>query len=200
VEIRYIERTRTLTHWPYVVVPSASTTSPQFQFPWRIIMAAAKKGKRRAAKRTPAQFNVAQVGHKVWLAGLGALARAQNEGPKLFESLVEEGSAVHERARDVTENAFKKAITEARGVADERVTALRGKANETWDNVEKIFQSRVHKALQQLGMPTSQEIRALTRKVDELTRGVEGLAKRERRTPRASAAARTGSATHSAVV
>jgi poly(hydroxyalkanoate) granule-associated protein len=165
-------------------------------------MAAAKKGKRRTAKQAPAKFDLAQVGHKVWLAGLGALSRAQSEGPKLFESLVEEGSEVHEHARDVTETAFKKAVANVRGAADERISALRGKADETWDNVEKIFQSRVQKALQQLGMPTSQEIRALTRKVDELSRGVEGLAKRRnpRGTTRGHAAQASGNANQSAIV
>jgi poly(hydroxyalkanoate) granule-associated protein len=122
-----------------------------------------------------------EAGHSVWLAGLGALSRAQTEGPRLFETLVEEGTVVHERARDATEKVLNKAIADVRGAADERMTALRGKANETWDNVEKIFQSRVQKALQQIGVPTSHEIRALTRKVEELTRTVESLGAKQRR-------------------
>ena len=144
-------------------------------------MAASKKGKRRTTKSASAKFDVIDVGNKIWLAGLGALARAQSESPKLFESLVAEGSAFQESARDSTERAFKSAVAEVRGAADDRMSAIRGKANETWDNVEKIFQSRVQKALQQLGMPTSNEIRALTRKVDELTRSVEGLGQKPKR-------------------
>jgi poly(hydroxyalkanoate) granule-associated protein len=127
------------------------------------------------------KFDLVEIGHKVWLAGLGAMARAQSEGPKLFEALVEEGAIVQERARETTEQFFSKAVAEVRGAADERMEALRGTANETWDNVEKIFQSRVQKALQQIGMPTSHEIRALTRKVDDLTRSVEGLSAKPRR-------------------
>jgi poly(hydroxyalkanoate) granule-associated protein len=99
----------------------------------------------------------------------------------MFEALVEEGSVVHERVRDTTERAFNRAITEVRGAADERISSLRGRVDETWDNVEKIFQSRVQKALQQIGVPTSHEIRALTRKVDELTRSVEGLGAKQKR-------------------
>ena len=153
---------------------------------------AAKKGK-RAGKRPAAKTDAIEFGQKIWLAGLGAFARARTEGPKLFESLVEEGSTMQEQTRDATQRAFSDAVSEVRGMTDKRIAAIRGKANETWDNMEKIFQSRVHKALQQLGMPTSQEIRALTRKVDELTRGVETLSKRERRTSRASAARNGGS-------
>jgi poly(hydroxyalkanoate) granule-associated protein len=160
---------------------------------------AAKKGKRGAAKRAAAKPDVIEFGQKIWLAGLGAYARARSEGPKLFESLVEEGAALQEHTRDTTERAFRDMWSEVRGAADERIAAIRGKANDTWDNVEKIFQSRVHKALQQLGMPTSQEIRALSRKVDELTRGVESLSKRERRTAR-GAQSQSANAGTSAIV
>ncbi len=154
---------------------------------------AAKKGKRRSAGRATAKakakVDVVEFGQKVWLAGLGAFARARSEGPMLFESLAEEGAALQAQARDSTETAVKDLLTQVRSAADARIATVRGKANETWGNVEKIFQSRVHKALQQLGMPTSQEIRALTRKVDELSRGVDALSKRERRSGRAARSA-----------
>ena len=156
-------------------------------------MAAKRKGARAAKKRSAvSKFNVVNVGHKVWLAGLGALARAQSEGPKVFESLVKEGSAVHERARDSTEEAVKHAYEGVRGAVDARMEAAREKASDTMENIEKIFQSRVQKALRQLGVPTAHEIRALSRKVDELTRSVQALASTKRdskpREPRVAAA------------
>ena len=54
---------------------------------------------------------------------------------------------------------------------------VKGQATETWDNLEKIFQTRVQRALHQLGMPTAEEIGALTRKVNELTDSVDRLAR-----------------------
>lgn len=174
-------------------------------------MAARKKSTRRAATRTSAKrasaskqaskkLDIVDVGHSVWLAGLGALSRAQTEGPKLFESLADEGAVVHDRARKATEGALNKAIADVRGAADERLTALRGRANETWDNVEKIFQSRVQKALQQIGVPTSHEIRALTRKVEELTRTVESLGSKPRRGGASRSTHSTGAAASSHVI
>jgi poly(hydroxyalkanoate) granule-associated protein len=130
---------------------------------------------------------IVNVGHQIWLAGLGALARAQSEGPKLFESLVEEGSAVHEHRREATQRAVKEAWEGVRGAIDTRTESVRGKASETWDNLEKIFQSRVQKALQQLGVPTTQEIHSLSRKVNELTRSVQELTRHQ---PRAKSTAR----------
>ena len=140
-------------------------------------MAVQRKRKRVASKgkQASSKFNVADIGHKVWLAGLGALARTQSEGPKLFERLVEEGSVVHERTRDSAERAVRSALDEAREAIDTRMEGMRDKASETWDSIEKIFQSRVQKALEQLGVPTAQEIRSLSRKVDELTRSVQSL-------------------------
>jgi poly(hydroxyalkanoate) granule-associated protein len=138
-------------------------------------MAVRKKAKRAPAKARSAMANVIGVGHQVWLAGLGALARAQSEGPKLFESLVEEGEAIERRQRANVRHLAQGAWQDLRESIDTRASAARGKANEALDNLEQIFQSRVQKALQQLGMPTSHEIGALSRKVNELNRSVQAL-------------------------
>jgi poly(hydroxyalkanoate) granule-associated protein len=145
-------------------------------------MAVQKKGKRAPAKAARSTVNIANVGHQIWLAGLGALARAQSEGPKVFESLVEEGSAIQDRQREKAQRFAKGTWEDLREMIDTRTEAVRGKASDTMENLEKIFQSRVHKALQQLGVPTSQEIHALSRKVNELNRSVQALT-RSRRGP-----------------
>jgi len=147
-------------------------------------MAGKKKAKRAPAKARGAMANVIETGHQVWLAGLGALARAQREGPKLFESLVEEGSEVEQRQRSNVRHLAQGAMKELRETLDSRTAAARGKANEALENLEQIFQSRVQKALQQLGMPTSHEITALSRKVNELNRSVQALTQAK---PRAAA-------------
>lgn len=136
---------------------------------------AKSKAKAAAAQTKNLIIDSAQ---NIWLAGLGAMARAQKKGPKLFESLVEEGSRVNKRTRDAAEEALTNAMAGVRGQIGERVEGVRDRASETWDNIEKIFQSRVHKALRQLGVPTSGDINALTRKVNELTKSVESLARK----------------------
>jgi poly(hydroxyalkanoate) granule-associated protein len=153
------------------------------------IMAVRKKGKRAPAKASGAVSNVIGMGHQVWLAGLGALARAQKEGPKLFESLVEEGSAIEHRQRANVRHLAEGAWKDLRETLDERTAAARGKASEALDNLEEIFQTRVQKALQQLGMPTSQEIGALSRKVNELNRSVQALTRSKSASPRKASAA-----------
>jgi poly(hydroxyalkanoate) granule-associated protein len=151
-------------------------------------MAARKKGKRAPAKAGGAITNVIGMGHQVWLAGLGALARAQHEGPKLFESLVEEGTAIEQRQRTNVRHLAQGAWKGLREEIDTRTAAARGKASEAMENLEEIFQARVQKALQQLGMPTSHEIGALSRKVNELNRSVQALTRTKPAAARKAAA------------
>ena len=154
---------------------------------------AARKPKRGKAKATQPQNLFINSANQIWLAGLGALARAQKEGPKLFESLVDEGERLQSRTRDAAQESMSNAMKGVRGAFDQgvegvrdQVEGLRDRANETWDNIEKIFQSRVHKALRQLGVPTAGDINTLSRKVDELTQSVETLARKRSTAARAS--------------
>jgi hypothetical protein len=57
---------------------------------------------------------------------------------------------------------------------------MRSQVTTTWDGLEHVFQVRVARALKQLGVPTSEELAALTRKVDALTRSVRELAGKKR--------------------
>ena len=68
------------------------------------------------------------------------------------------------------------AFEAAQGTVESRLGSAREQANETWDNLETLFQSRVHKALQQLGVPSGDEIRLLTKRVAELNDNVKALA------------------------
>ncbi len=104
---------------------------------------------------------------QIWLAGLGAFAKAQAkgtkfqaEGVKMFEALVKEGE---------TRQSF------ARKVAGEKVAEMAGKATGTWDKLEQVFEDRVARSLSSLGVPTKKDIEALSRRVAELTEVVQNL-------------------------
>jgi poly(hydroxyalkanoate) granule-associated protein len=97
---------------------------------------------------------------KIWLAGLGAFAKGQEEGGKLFDALVKEGEAVQNRASKS---------------AQEAITDVRGKATGTWDKLEQVFVDRVEKALHTLGVPTKHDIDSLSKRVHELTKVADKL-------------------------
>ena len=156
-------------------------------------MAAKKKGRLATAKKKagarkvkigrPVEKTVAGMtdsAQQIWLAGLGAFTMAQKEGPKFFDKLVDEGSKVQNRTREVAGKAVNQTVREVQDVLNSGVESMRSQVTTTWDGLEHVFQERVARALKQLGVPTSEELAALTRKVDALTRSVRELAGKKR--------------------
>lgn len=125
-----------------------------------------KKLKAIAGNVTDTQLaaTVKESAHQIWLAGLGAFAKAQEEGGKVFEALVKEGEAIQAKTRRV---------------AEDKVTEIAGKATGTWDRLEQVFEDRVARALHSLGVPTKQDIQTLSKRVAELTDAVQKLTAEE---------------------
>lgn len=119
------------------------------------------------------QDELKESAHKIWLAGLGALAAAEEEGTKLFSRLVDRGRDVESRGKVEVDKAKDKA-REARDKARDR-------AESAWENVGSKLDDTLTAALHRLGVPTRDEIRTLTQRVEELTAKVESL--RPRVTP-----------------
>jgi poly(hydroxyalkanoate) granule-associated protein len=92
------------------------------------------------------------------------------------------------------ERMIRDAFESAQGSVQSRLGSARDQASETWDNLEALFQSRVQKALQQIGMPNAEEVRLLTKRVAELNESVKALsakpARRSAKKAPAKAAAR----------
>jgi poly(hydroxyalkanoate) granule-associated protein len=81
---------------------------------------------------------------------------------------------------------IREAFESAQDSVQARLGSARDQASETWDNLEALFQSRVHKAMNQLGVPTAEEIRVLTRRVAELNDTVKTLSAKQARAKRAA--------------
>jgi len=96
----------------------------------------------------------------IWLAGLSAFERAEQEGGEFFENLVEEGRKVESRARETADQTFEEVKRSTTG---------------NWSNLERVFEDRVARALKQLGIPTREDIQALARQVDEIERQIRVL-------------------------
>ena len=104
---------------------------------------------------------------KIWLAGLGALATAEEEGGKLFNNLVKKGEGFEERG--------KKAVREASEKVSGRVEEVRDRAESTIERMGDTFDEKVGNTLKRLGVPTREEIQKLTKRVEELTAKVDQL-------------------------
>lgn len=104
--------------------------------------------------------------NQIWLAGLGAFAKAQDEGSKLFDSLVKEGEEIESRTKKV---------------AEEKVDIAKNKTSDTWDKLEQVFEERVSRALSRLGVPTNDDIQSLSKRIEELNENIKELIKSEER-------------------
>ncbi|GAC1599637.1 MAG: hypothetical protein NVS3B2_01030 [Ramlibacter sp.] len=124
--------------------------------------------------RSAADFSstVRESAQQIWLAGLGAFAKAQEEGSKVFDTLVKEGASMQRK----TQAAAGEKMSEATSKMASLATDLSSKASGQWDKLETIFEGRVSKALQQLGVPTAKEMEALGARIDELDRKLSRLA------------------------
>ncbi len=136
-----------------------------------------RKGAKARRKAAPAQTHVADAVQQIWLAGMGALARAQKEGPKTFEKLIRDGVSFVEDRRTSAEELIGHALATAQATVGKRMAETRDSAQQTWNELESLFQNRVEKVLHQTGIPTATEIRALARRIDQLSAHVEALAK-----------------------
>ena len=109
---------------------------------------------------------------QIWQAGLGAFAKAQAEGTRAFEALVKEGANLQRK----TQAAAEEKITEATSRMTHMATDISSKASGQWDKLENIFEERVAKALNKLGVPSAKDVSALIARIDELNASVQKLA------------------------
>jgi poly(hydroxyalkanoate) granule-associated protein len=131
-------------------------------------------------------------------AGSQARPGAQQAGPTAFQDAVVEGLKLLSQSGTTAQRRVRDAFETAQETLQSRVGGAREQAQETWDNLEALFQSRVQRAMHQLGVPTAEEIRALTRRVSELNDSVNRInqrpaqpAKRAKRKVAAAAPRRT---------
>jgi len=118
----------------------------------------AKKGKGETNR--PLSQSIQDSAHLIWLAGLGAFAKVGEEGGKLFETLIKEGEKVEKKARDAASATLEE--------VQEKTGETRGKVADTWDKVEQLFEDRLARVLNRMGVPSHDELQALTQRVDEL--------------------------------
>lgn len=151
----------------------------------------ASKGAAKAAKHDDNQLAAAirDSATQIWLAGVGAFSKARDERNKVFQALVREGRSIQLRTRAMAEES----IGEVAG----RVTEVREKATESWDKLEQVFEDRVSRALGRLGVPTSKDVQALIKRVDELTASLQAMgapvaAKKRSRTAAKAGAKKSG--------
>ena len=131
-----------------------------------------KKLQKKSSSTTGAAKSAVKGSAKhIWQAGLGALTRAQAEGTKAVESLVKESMSIQRK----TAAAAEEKISEATNKMSTLATDISSKANGQWDKLENIFEERVAKALNKLGVPSAKDVNALIARIDDLNKAVQKM-------------------------
>jgi poly(hydroxyalkanoate) granule-associated protein len=110
---------------------------------------------------------------QIWLAGMGAFAKAQEGGTKVFEGLMKEGLSLQRKTQAVAEDKLGEVAGKVSAMAED----VGNKAGQHWDKLESIFEQRTAKAMTKLGVPTAKDVQALTERVDALAAAVAQMSK-----------------------
>ena len=138
--------------------------------------------------------SVKDSAQQIWQAGLGAFTRAQAEGSKAFEALVKEGVSIQRK----TQAAAEGKITEATAKMSTMATDISSKASGQWDKLENIFEERVAKSLNKLGVPSAKDVAALIARIDDLNKAVQKLSGKSPASAAAKPAAKPAARKHAA--
>jgi poly(hydroxyalkanoate) granule-associated protein len=108
---------------------------------------------------------------QIWQAGLGAFAKAQEEGGRVFSKLVKEGTELQKRTQKRAESKASDMGDTVSRMADE----VGKQASGSWDKLEQVFEERVARALSSIGVPTQGDIDDLNGRIDQLSKLVAQL-------------------------
>ena len=139
----------------------------------------------------PFNFDPSQLSDKmkesaqqIWLAGLGAFAKNQEEGKKVFEKLVDDGLSLQKK----TQKALHEKVNMASEKITEMASTLKPDPTVHWAPLEDLFHNRVAKANEKLGVPDAQAFEALSLRVQALEKAL-GLVQKSHSAPSKSSAA-----------
>lgn len=110
---------------------------------------------------------IRESARQIWLAGLGAYTKAEEDAGRFFDRLVHEGEELENKTRGLVEKQLK--------TVEHKVEDVRERATGTWDRLETLFDQRVSGALRRLGIHRREDIEALEQRLATLEEDVRAL-------------------------
>ena len=126
-----------------------------------------------------------ETARQIWQGGLDALARAQAQGSQVLDALVQEGLAMQRRTQAMAGSVAEKAQAAFnQKLGDNFGEKLSDNLGQQWSKLEGLFEERVARTLQRLGLPNAQELRALQDRIARLEAELEARPKAGAASPR----------------
>lgn len=114
--------------------------------------------------------NIADKAREIWLAGLGALSAVEEEGSKFYNNLVDRGAEFEKRGKKQVDSIYKD-INDRFKDLEKRITDTYGKAE------DKVEDNMAH-LVKKMGVPSREEVKDLSSKVEKLMKKVDELSKK----------------------
>ncbi|MES2664113.1 MAG: phasin family protein [Pseudomonadota bacterium] len=140
------------------------------------VTAMSKSSKESALSSNASAFKakIKASAREIWLAGLGAVEKAEVEGKSWFQALVKDGTRMDLMSKDHWEKQFAQVKDQVRGAAKDKVDEVKGFANDSFGKLEKNFDEQVANVLQRLKIPTQTEVTQLKKRIKKLEESLEG--------------------------
>ncbi len=140
------------------------------------IMSSEKKKETGREKKEKQEWN--ERAKEIWLAGLGALSAVEEEGSKLFHTLVDRGTSYEKKRKEQMDELWKE--------VSERYEKTGSKVGESIDKAEERVEKNFKSIISGLGIPTRKEIEELSNKVDALNKKLDSMKEKEASSSRSS--------------
>jgi len=135
-----------------------------------------KKKVTTKAKPATAKEDVADTANKIWKAGLGALRTAEEEGSRIFKSLMEKGDSFQTSSRKESQKQIDKMSKIIKG----GVGSVKGKLDDITDQKERFWEvlkleDTFKSVMKTFGVATNKDIDILKKKIDAISKAVNEL-------------------------
>lgn len=104
---------------------------------------------------------------QIWLAGLGAFSRAEDEGTRLFDSLVKVGEELESKTSDIADSTV--------GVVGEVKDRVTGRVSDTKEKVERALDERVNSTVSRIGLASHREVAQLVELIEKMEQKIDAL-------------------------
>jgi poly(hydroxyalkanoate) granule-associated protein len=141
---------------------------------------AVKNTASNVASETNVLADVKGYARKIYLAGLGAYAKAGKEGADYLQDLVKAGEGVEKEGKKLVNQQVEAANSQIDNVkvsVKDRVDGVKGQVEVQFEKVEQAFDRRVASGLNRFGIPSKHDVDTLSAKLDVLTAMLERAAK-----------------------
>ncbi len=119
-------------------------------------------------------YELSERGREIWLAGLGALSRVEEEGEKIFKNLVKRGEEFEARGRQQIEASLDSLMEQQRQAARSAMSVTKT-FTDAAQSVERAVANTLTDTLGRVGMPTRGEVEELSSKVSQLSEKLDAL-------------------------